>query len=188
MIDDECGHGSLPHRLVHLVLPEGVVAARTLEQGRILVGRRAREGKHDPAAHVGVVVIVPLLFGRHDAVSHEHRLTACAGRRVAPRHVGDEIGHRLERVRSHLERRPRRAPPERNALIVGAVVTRRLKAQPRELRGEILGRDLSAALAGAASLQDIIREESEVRADHLRLDRPRQRRGGGLGGERGAAG
>ena len=59
---------------------------------------------------------------------------------------------------------------ERNALEVGAVVARRLKAVQSELRGDVLGGQLAAPRAGTAAFEQIEREKAHMGANLFRVD------------------
>ena len=48
----------------------------------------------------------------------------------------------------------------RNFLHVGAVVAGRLQSIQRELRGDVFGGDVAAALSGAAAFEQIVRQEA----------------------------
>ena len=56
-------------------------------------------------------------------------------------------------------------------LEVGAVVTGGLQAVERELRGDVFGGDVAAALADAAAFEQVAREKLDVRANFFRIDR-----------------
>ena len=55
-------------------------------------------------------------------------------------------------------------------LQIGAVIAGGLQAIQRELGGDVVCRDLAAARAGAASLEQVVGQEAHVRADALRID------------------
>ncbi len=59
---------------------------------------------------------------------------------------------------------------ERNVLEVGAVVARRLQAVESKLRGNVLGCQLAAARAGAATLQQVERKKTHMGANLFRVD------------------
>ena len=59
---------------------------------------------------------------------------------------------------------------QRNALKVGAVVSRRLKAGKRKLRGNVLGGELVSACARPAAFQQIERQEAHMCANFFRID------------------
>ena len=59
---------------------------------------------------------------------------------------------------------------ERDGLKKSAVVARGLNAREGELRGNVLGGQLCAALARTTALKQIKREETDVSADLLRIN------------------
>ncbi len=59
---------------------------------------------------------------------------------------------------------------EFDLLQIAAVVPRGLQAVQRKLRGDVLRRNVAAARAGAAALEQIVRQKTHMRADVLRVD------------------
>ena len=127
-------------------------------------------------------VVVPVVLGRIDAVAHKHNRRIDVGGRL-PRLI---LGHDLVAIRQ-IERRAigrhkaelrlvlhRVHRVQRNALEVRAVVAGRLNARQRELRGDVLRRQLASARPRTAAFQQVERQKSHMRANLLAIDRRRR--------------
>ena len=123
-----------------------------------------------------------MVLGRIDAVAHKHNRRIDVGgslpclilghdlvairkieRRAIGRHKAEFrlVLHRVHRV-------------QRNALEVRAVVAGRFNARKRELRGDVLRRQLASACPRTATFQQVERQKSHVRANLLAIDRRRR--------------
>jgi hypothetical protein len=124
-----------------------------------------------------------VIFRRVDAVTREHDgridVDGLGSSLVADDVVGAarQIGRRA--VRGNQGGRgavQRLCAGEIDALQITAVVAGGLQAIERELRGDIAGGDIAAACAGAAPLQQIVRQELNVGANPVGTDSRHRRR------------
>ena len=176
-MDDDQPARAAAHRLFVFVNPAAVVGERAaVEEFRVGGGRLVGENEDQLALHVEAPEIVPLVFGRGDAVACKHslRLEGCVcllG--LAHAH---EIGEPLEVDRRAGGGRGEGGiglsldAHERDFLEVAAVVARRFGAGERELGGDILGGDIAAPLADAAAFEQVAGEEAVVCANALSGD------------------
>ena len=187
-VDDERADGSLPRGLLELVGPAAVVGERlAAEELRVVRWRVADDAEDDLAFHIDARVVVPAELRRDDSVADEDdgsvdvgdlsELAVVDGVVVG---VGQIVGVQHDRhaaalrlIRHEGEVRlvaDSLGSDEVDLLQVGSVVARGLEAVERELRGDVLRGDLSAARAGAAAFQQIVGEKFYVRTNFFRVD------------------
>src|SRR5260370_885295 len=148
-----------------------------LEKIGIVRGRLIHQHQQDFAANVHTFVVVPLILGGFNAVSHVNDL----GVNVIGWPLGLVISDVLiERLKLHgisLGGREFEGglgrwsdSDHRHFLEESSVVAGRLQSVEPELSRNIFRGNVSATLAGTSALKKIVREEAHVRPDALRLN------------------
>ncbi len=170
-MDHDRRRGAARGRDLVLVVPAPVVeAALAREQARVALRVVVHEEQH-LAAQVGALEVVPRVLGGDDPVADEDDLGVVDPRlllaAVAP---GDvvvrEPQRRLVLAARHaqLARGLRADADELDRLLPRAALGTRLEADRLEARGDVLARELVAARAGCAPLEEVAREEADVGA------------------------
>ena len=183
-MNNQHAHRATPRCLLVLVGPAAVVGQRlALEKALVLRRRLIHNHQRHFALQVHSRVVVPLVLRRVDAVAHKHN------RRINLRHLlpGLVLGDNLRGIRQIHGRSAGRSESklrlllhgvhriQRHSLEPASLVARRLQPRQRELRGNILGRQLVSARAGAAPFQQIKRQKPHMRADLRPVNRLRRR-------------
>ncbi len=76
-------HRALPRGLFVFVSPAAVVGqGLTFEKSRVIRRRLVHQHQKDFAAHIHTLVVVPVVFGSFDAVTHVHDLGVHIGLRL----------------------------------------------------------------------------------------------------------
>ena len=201
-VHQQRSQGAAARRLFQLVGPAPVVRQRaTVENRRVLETGIVDEHEQHLAAHVRVLVVVPLPLRGPDAIAHEDHFAVRHDVALRPLRPGDEVVQVLEGVRRAApapdQRRTRCHPDQRHRLEIRSVGGPRLEPHRLELRGDVLDRQASAAGGRRSPLELVVGEILEVRVHCGRARRkrvgggrggeggPHQRRRGGAGGGRG---
>ena len=168
-------------------MPGGHHALTGLKVGQHFVRRAIGEAaQHDDdlAAHIEPGIVVEAVRPVVDAVADEDDAGLDIGRRIEAGRLDDDlgaIGPSLLAGRT-ADRQLRRAVEpglaQGDALEPAAVLGAGLKASDRHLGRDVLGGDFVATLAGAATLEQVVRQEGHVGLDPLW----REHRGGDYGG------
>ena len=177
-MDDERADGTLAGGFLEFVGPPTVVGhGVALEEFRIFRRRLVDDDENDLSLHVDALEVVPFIFGCVDPITHvdDGRIEVDAvGLRLIAGHViiaQLQVGRRaLGRLQGHRRPRLREHAGKSDLLQVGAVVARRLQAIQCKLRRDVIRRDVAAPRPGPASLEQIVRQEPDVRANSLGVD------------------
>ena len=152
-------------RLFIFVSPAAVVGeGLAFEEFRIVRGRFVDQHEQNFSAYVLAFVVVPVVLGRLNSVSHKNNVGINIGLGLLRVVVSNVL---VERAQIHglalpgherkLSFGERRDSDQGHSLHVCAVISGRLQAVFGELGGNIFRGDLAAALARPASLQQIVR-------------------------------
>ena len=163
------------------VNPAAVVSERLAgEKLRIVRGRLVDQHEQDFALDVHALVIVPVVFGRFDAIADVDDVGVNLGFGLLRLIVGDVIVERfeVERIKARTfggnEREARvgagRDADHRNFLQIGAVVAGGLQSIERKLRRDVFGGNVASTLAGAAPFEKVVGEEANMGLDVIRTN------------------
>ena len=181
-VDEDRADGALLRRHHVLVVPPAVPEARLACEDARIVLRVVVHHEEDLAREIRVLVVVPLVLGRHDAVADEDDLRVLDFRlQLLDSREGDEVGARLPLRLAALraeDGRPgegRLDADQRHLLNPAAAGGTRLDVHGLHLRLDIRLSQAVAARCGAPPLEEIGGEEADVGANPLWRDRARGR-------------
>ncbi len=183
---------SLTRRFLELVGPAAIVGERLAAEQIRFVRRRGRIVHHDQhplALDVSALVVIPLLFRRHDAVADKDDVALHLHLRAFQPGKRDHVGVIAIRPARHAQRKVAIDDgfDNRDLLEVRAVLTSRLDAHRHQLIGQKLRGKAAAARRRGAALEQIARKHLDVRLDgrFLNLIQRRTRRWRRCRGSRG---
>ena len=178
-MNDKRSDCALPRRFFKLVRPSPVIGQRVaLEEIGILRRRLIHDHQHHLAADIHALVVVPVVFGRMDAVTHKYNrrvdLRQCSAGLIIRHELRAVLQRqRLATLRHELKSRlvwHRAHGIERHLLVPRAVVSRRLQSIGSKLFREIFRRHAVSFGTRTAPLQLVIRQVLHRCADPLRID------------------
>ncbi|MEI9811323.1 MAG: hypothetical protein WDO18_01010 [Acidobacteriota bacterium] len=185
-MNDESRKRAVTGGLFEFVGPATVISEGLAGEEFRIVRRGLTGEEHDDLAlHVDALVVVPLILRRDDAVADEDRGTFELDVRLLPLCHADEIfepaecdGRPGRGNRAQLRTGLRSDADKLELLKIRPVVAHRLRANQRELGGDVIGGEIAAWCARAAAFEKVAGKELYVRANafarnlrHLRLRR-----------------
>ena len=118
---------------------------------------------------IDALVVVPLPLGRANAVADEDDFTCRRDVGLGAFRPGNELIAIGETVTEH-ERRLRRHAHERDRLEVRSIRARGLESQCLELRGDVFRRQAATARRRGTTLEQVARQETQMRIHGGRVD------------------
>ena len=177
LVNENGSNGPFARGFFVFVNPAAVVSERLAgEKFRIVRGRLVDQHEQNLPFDIHTFVIVPVVFGRFDAVADVDNLGVNIGFGLLGLIVGNVFVEWFEVERMKGRRTLRRNEREtrvgagrnanhRNFLQIRPVVAGRFQPIERKLRRDIFGGNVAPTLAGAASFEKIVGEEANMGLD-----------------------